>query len=131
MAEWIEASIAMPVMCMWWTLLTILSSTPAGQCAAVAAGKRSGDLVHPLPFCPEFYRKEFESKVADTKNSVKNRANAQASCAGTFIYENLHEDFKGEWLHVDLAGPAFADERGTGFGVALVLSIFDVAGFEV
>ena len=26
-------------------------------------GKASGDLVHPLPYCPEFYKPEFSSKV--------------------------------------------------------------------
>ena len=49
--------------------------------------------------------------------------------AANFIYENLHEDWEGEWLHVDLAGPSTADERGTGFGVALALGLFEVEGF--
>ena len=89
---------------------------------AVVAGRRTGDLVHPLPFAPEFYRSEFASKVADSKNSVKDRSNAQASCAGTFIHAHLHPTFAGGWLHVDLAGPAFIDERGTGFGVGLALA---------
>ena len=89
----------------------------------MGAGKRSGDLVHPLPYCPEFYRKEFDSKVADLKNSVKDRMNAQSSCAGQFIAEHLG-DYAGPWLHVDLAGPASADERGTGFGVALLIEMF-------
>jgi leucyl aminopeptidase len=48
------------------------------------------------------------------KNSVKDRSNAQASCAANFIYEHLHPDYAGGWLHVDLAGPAFLDDRGTG-----------------
>jgi len=26
----------------------------------------------------------------------------------------------GKWLHVDCAGPAFAEDRGTGYGVALL-----------
>lgn len=93
------------------------------ETAAVLAGRRSGDLVHPLPYCPEFYRKEFESKVADMKNSVKDRANAQSSCAAQFVAEHLG-DFDGPWLHVDLAGPASAEERGTGFGVALLVEMF-------
>ena len=93
------------------------------EARAMRSGKRSGDLVHPLPYCPEFYRKEFESKVADMKNSVKDRANAQSSCAAQFIAEHLGE-FGGQWLHVDLAGPASAEERGTGFGVALLVDMF-------
>ena len=69
------------------------------------------------------------AQVADLKNSVKDRGNAQASCAGNFIGENLHPEFKGAWLHVDCAGPAFVDDRGTGYGVALVLGLLGVDGF--
>lgn len=85
----------------------------------VRAGYDSGDLVHPLPFAPELYRQEFKSPIADMRNSVKDRANAQASCAGQFIYNHL-EDTQVLWAHVDLAGPAFRNDRGTGFGVALL-----------
>ena len=34
----------------------------------VRAGRRSGDLVHPLPYCPEVFNPEFKSQVADSKN---------------------------------------------------------------
>ena len=107
----------------------IFTNDEATELAAVAAGRRTGDLVHPLPYAPEFHRAEFLSKVADCKNSVKDRNNAQSSCAGNFIGENLHPDFKGAWLHVDCAGPAFVDDRGTGYGVALVLGLLGVDGF--
>jgi probable aminopeptidase NPEPL1 len=90
------------------------------------AGRSSGDLVHPLPYCPEFYRREFKSEVADMKNSVKDRANAQSSCAAQFVAEHLG-DFDGPWLHIDLAGPAGIGVRATGFGVALLMAMF-VAG---
>jgi probable aminopeptidase NPEPL1 len=30
---------------------------------AVKVGKETGDLTHPLPYCPEFYKNEFRSKV--------------------------------------------------------------------
>jgi leucyl aminopeptidase len=67
---------------------------------------------------PEFFRGEFKSKIADLKNSVKDRANAQSSCAAQFVAEHLG-DFAGQWLHVDLAGPSDdSSERATGFGVA-------------
>jgi len=108
----------------------IFTNDEATEQRAVAAGRRTGDLVHPLPYAPEFHRAEFASKVADCKNSVKDRNNAQASCAGNFIGENLHPDFDGAWLHVDIAGPAFVGDRATGFGVALVLGLLEVAGFE-
>jgi probable aminopeptidase NPEPL1 len=56
---------------------------------AVRAGRSSGDLTHPLPYCPEFFKLEFTSEVADMKNSVKNRSNAQSACAGQFIGNHI------------------------------------------
>ena len=85
----------------------------------VAAGHASGDLVHPLPFAPEFYKSEFRSPIADMRNSVKNRGNAQSACAAQFIYWHI-EDTEARWGHVDLAGPATRGDRGTGYGVALL-----------
>ena len=87
------------------------------------AGRVSGDLVHPLVWAPEFHRAEFLSEVADMKNSVKDRANAQSSCAAWFVHENLDRAWTGKWLHVDLAGPSVTEERATGFGVALLLEL--------
>ena len=71
----------------------------------------------------------YAHQVADLKNSVKDRSNAQSSCAGTFIGEHLHPEYQGGWLHCDMAGPADAKERGTGYGVALVLAMLEVDGF--
>ena len=48
---------------------------------------------------------------------------------GNFIGEHLHKEYEGGWLHCDIAGPASIEERGTGFGVALVLGILEVEGF--
>merc|ERR1711998_717554 len=92
---------------------------------AQEVGRYSGDLVHPIPYCPEFFKQEFASKVADMKNSVKDRSNAQSSCAGQFIANHIEEflDSGGEWLHIDMAGPVSSNERGTGYGVALLFSI--------
>jgi probable aminopeptidase NPEPL1 len=93
------------------------------EAALLAAGKASGDLTHPLPYCPEFFRGEFASAVADMKNSVKDRSNAQSSCAGQFIGNHLGEYADtGKWCHVDIAGPSYAGERATGFGVALLVN---------
>ena len=98
-------------------------------------------MAHPLPYAPEFFTKEFGSKIADMKNSVKDRTNAQTSCAGQFIANHLDRgwnkadaDVSGEeetegrirrrWLHVDRAGPATnKDGRGTGYGVALLVHL--------
>ncbi len=91
--------------------------------AAVSAGMRSGEVVHPLLFAPELHRQQFLSKVADMKNSVKERMNAQCSCAGQFIGNHLPKD-PPNWVHIDIAGPAWdADNRGTGFGVGLLLEL--------
>lgn len=56
---------------------------------AVAQGRFSGDLTHPIPFCPEFFRAEFKSAVADMKNSVADRTNAQSSCAAQFVGNHI------------------------------------------
>jgi probable aminopeptidase NPEPL1 len=40
--------------------------------------------------------------------------NAQSSCAGHFIEDHLAEDYKGGWLHIDMAGPGTRDQRATG-----------------
>ena len=97
----------------------VVSNKAKLESKVVAAGYASGDLAHPLMFCPEFYKREFASAIADMRNSVRNRGNAQASCAAQFIYWHI-EDTKADWCHVDLAGPAFPAGRGTGFGVALL-----------
>ncbi len=97
----------------------VVSNDARLESLVVKAGKVSGDLVHPLPFAPEFYQVEFKSPVADMRNSVKSRNNAQSSCAAQFIYSHL-EDTEAGWVHIDLAGPAFRGERGTGYGVALL-----------
>ena len=94
------------------------------EALAVRVGRLTGDLVHPLPYCPEFYRREFKSKVADLKNSVKDRMNAQASCAAQFVAEHLGS-YTGPWLHLDIAGPASDGELGTGYGVALLNGLIE------
>ncbi len=97
----------------------VVSNDEALEQLFVKVGRDTGDLVHPLPFAPEFYQAEFKSPIADMRNSVKNRANAQSSCAAQFVYNHIDETGV-KWVHVDLAGPAFRGERGTGFGVALL-----------
>ncbi len=86
---------------------------------SVTCGRATGDLTHPLLFAPEFFHGEFPSKVADMRNSVKDRMNAQSSAAAQFVYNHI-EDTGVPWLHVDIAGPAFRGLRGTGHGVGLL-----------
>jgi probable aminopeptidase NPEPL1 len=94
---------------------------------AMSSGKYTGDLVFPMLYCPEFHREMFASQVADMKNSVSDRMNAQSSCAGQFIGNHLEEYLEkgGAWLHVDMAGPAMTanGDRATGYGVALLYDL--------
>jgi probable aminopeptidase NPEPL1 len=101
----------------------IVSNDEGLEMAARQAGRAIGEPVFPLPFAPELFRGEFQSPVADLRNSVKDRANAQSSCAAQFIAENMDLG-KVRWLHVDLAGPAWRADRGTGFGTGLLLHLF-------
>lgn len=100
----------------------IVSNAEYLETLAVTVGRACGDLVHPLPFAPELFQREFKSHVADMRNSVKDRANAQASCAAQFVHAHL-EGTKVDWLHVDLAAPARPGPRATGFGVALLAEL--------
>ncbi|CBH17155.1 aminopeptidase, putative [Trypanosoma brucei gambiense DAL972] len=92
------------------------------------AGRRCGDLCFPVVFCPEFQCPEFRSSVADSRNSVLNRSNAQVSCAGYFVGSHIDSKYKGDWAHVDLAAPAARDDA-TGFGVTLLLQTFAASLF--
>ncbi|KAG7251944.1 hypothetical protein CRUP_010325, partial [Coryphaenoides rupestris] len=101
-----------------------MATLTGAQAACVRAGRSSGDLAHPLVYCPELHFSEFTSALADMKNSV---ANAQSSCAGLFIGAHLGFDWPGVWVHVDMAYPVHAGERATGFGVALLMALFGQA----
>jgi len=107
----------------------VVSNQEGLERLAVKVGRSSGDLVHPLPYCPELFNGEFKSELADMKNSVKDRMNAQSSCAGHFIEQHLvdarGEAYQGGWLHIDIAGPAFLGERGTGYGVPLLVALHE------
>ncbi|ESO82811.1 hypothetical protein LOTGIDRAFT_184615 [Lottia gigantea] len=102
----------------------ILTNNEDMELACVRAGQLSGDLVHPVPYCPELHFNEFSSTIADMKNSVADRSNAQVSCAGLFIGSHIGFDYPGIWLHIDMAAPAYINDRATGYGVALLNSVF-------
>ena len=91
---------------------------------SVECGRATGDVTFPIIWMPEYHKAEFASKVADMRNSVKDRMNASSSAAGVFIHNHI-EDTGKPWLHLDIAGPAFGERAhgvspkgGTGFGVA-------------
>ena len=83
------------------------------------AGLQSGDHCMPLLFSPELHTSEYKSTVADMRNSVADRNNASSSASGLWVYLHI-DDLNLRWLHIDLAGPAFIDNRGTGYGVGLL-----------
>lgn len=48
----------------------VMTNNEQWEIACVHAGRSSGDLAHPLVYCPELHFSEFTSAVADMKNSV-------------------------------------------------------------
>nr|AMO02523.1 aminopeptidase NPEPL1 [Tityus serrulatus] len=102
----------------------ILTNAESWEKACTIAGQMSGDLLHPIPYCPELHFSEFSSSVADMKNSVADRGNAQLSCAGLFIGAHLGFDYQGVWIHIDMASSVHCGERATGYGVALLNVLF-------
>ncbi|XP_053946561.1 probable aminopeptidase NPEPL1 [Anastrepha ludens] len=102
----------------------ILTNSEEWETKALDAGRKSGDLLAPLIYSPELHFSEFASAIADMKNSVADRNNAQPSCAGVFVGAHLGFDYPGIWMHVDMALPVSSGERATGYGVALLLTLF-------
>ncbi|GJD11346.1 Probable aminopeptidase NPEPL1 [Galdieria sulphuraria] len=92
---------------------------------AIKAGIACGELCHPLPFYPEFWREMLFSDVADMKNSVLRRDNCPSACAAHFIMEHIPSSYIQKWIHFDIAGPASDMDRGTGFGVGLLLKLLE------
>jgi probable aminopeptidase NPEPL1 len=97
----------------------VVSNSDRLERIALEAGRATGEMTAALPFAPEIFQDEFKSKMADMKNSVADRNNAQTSCAAQFIYSHI-DDLDLDWLHIDLAGPAFIADRATGFGTLLI-----------
>ncbi|XP_077808209.1 putative aminopeptidase NPEPL1 isoform X2 [Macaca mulatta] len=86
----------------------VLTNSAEWEAACVKAGRKCGDLVHPLVYCPELHFSEFTSAVADMKNSVADRDNSPSSCAGLFIASHIGFDWPGVWVHLDIAAPVHA-----------------------
>jgi leucyl aminopeptidase len=91
------------------------------------AGRRSGDLVWPMPLHPR-YRRYIDSAFADMKNGSTLRQ-ASPALAAEFLHEFAGD---GPWCHVDMAGPAFLERSrgdylrvpgGTGYGVRLIAEL--------
>jgi len=48
----------------------VLTNNEDWENISLKAGRLSGDLLAPLPYCPELHFAEFSSMMADMKNSV-------------------------------------------------------------
>jgi leucyl aminopeptidase len=72
-----------------------------------SAARRAGERAWPLPMEPDF-EELLKSKVADLKNVPPSRYGG-AIAGGKFL-----EQFVGgvPWVHLDIAGPAWADHEG-------------------
>ncbi len=87
------------------------------------AAEITGEKLWELPL-PEEYKDLNKSEVADVSNLPSSRFGG-AITAGLFLQEFVD---KTPWVHLDIAGPAFAEKEsifgqkgGTGFGVRLML----------
>ncbi|MGN6545022.1 MAG: leucyl aminopeptidase [Aureliella sp.] len=80
------------------------NSQPLEQAFREAAD-RAGELVWPLPM-HRFFNEQINGQVADIKNVGDGR------WGGAITAAKFLERFVGEtpWLHIDIAGPAFADK---------------------
>lgn len=94
------------------------------------AARRAGEKVWPLPL-EGSYREKLKSPVADLKN-VGDRYGG-AIVAALFLAEFVKVPF----VHLDIAGPAFArkahalgPEGGTGFGVRTILALAEALARE-
>ncbi len=100
----------------------IVATNPELEQAALNAGLASGDHCLAMLWSPAHLRAEFKSKVADMRNSVADRMNASSAAAGFFVFSHI-EDTGVPFLHIDLAGPSFRDNRATGYGVGLITTV--------
>ncbi|KAE9548845.1 hypothetical protein FO519_007949 [Halicephalobus sp. NKZ332] len=102
----------------------VLTNSEEWEIKAVKAGKESGDLVHPFVFAPDLHFSDLNSQVADMKNSnLGSMIGAPSAVAGLFIAAHIDFGKDLNWLHFDIASPAFNGERSTAFGVPLVCKL--------
>jgi leucyl aminopeptidase len=104
----------------------VFASDESWRETVVEAGNASGDLAWPWPIHPR-YRPLIDSTVADLRNS------AGTSFGSPIIAATFLQQFAGDgpWAHVDMLGPALADEdRGdafgpgaTGYGVRMLIEL--------
>ena len=89
------------------------------------AGEASGEQVWELPMWDD-YKDIVKSDVADVRNIPGGKGYEAGAIAGAWFLQHFVE--KTPWAHVDIAGPAWSNDRkhywdrgGTGFGVRLLV----------
>ncbi len=84
----------------------LMSNNEAWGERVLAAARRAGERAWPLPMFP-LYGEMIKSQVADMKNTGGTRY------GGAITGAKLLEQFVGEvpWVHLDIAGPAWADHE--------------------
>ncbi|VDM41452.1 unnamed protein product [Toxocara canis] len=89
----------------------ILTNSEEMERRACVAGRKSGDLVHPLPFCPDLHFIDLKSP------------GPLSSIAGLFIASQIDFGADVDWLHIDMAYPVDDSDRATGYGPALICAL--------
>ncbi|VDO39199.1 unnamed protein product [Onchocerca flexuosa] len=102
----------------------VLTNSEEWENRACKAGRASGDLVHPLPFCPDLHFNDLRSTVADMRNSTFSKMQGPAtSIAGLFIASHIDFGSGLNWIHFDIASPVESCSRATGYGPALICAL--------
>jgi leucyl aminopeptidase len=108
----------------------LMSNNQALADRLLAAAKTAGEQLWQLPMYDEF-AEAMRGEISDLKNSAGREAGAErgASFIGAFVGTT-------PWAHLDIAGPAFAEDRkgppyvprgGTGYGVRTLLRYLEAA----
>uniref|UniRef100_A0AAF5PLV5 Cytosol aminopeptidase domain-containing protein n=2 Tax=Wuchereria bancrofti TaxID=6293 RepID=A0AAF5PLV5_WUCBA len=102
----------------------VLTNSEEWENRACKAGRASGDLVHPLPFCPDLHFSDLKSPVADMRNSTFSKMQGPgSSIAGLFIASHIDFGSGLDWIHFDIAFPVENCNRATGYGPALICAL--------
>jgi len=102
----------------------ILCNNDDSEVQILQAGRKSGDLAHPLPYSPELHFADFKSTVADMKNSAGAECQGPPTAdAGLFIFSHVEFDKDTKWTHIDMASPSFSCDRSTAYGVPLISAL--------
>ena len=105
----------------------LMTNAPELQSEFQAAADRAGELVWPLPM-HAFFNEQINSQVADIKNVGDGR------WGGAITAAKFLERFVAQtpWLHIDIAGPAFADKpkpyQDAGATAAMLKSLVEYLG---